>query len=118
MPLGALRGVRPGDEQTEGDGSGDRKGDEHTEGVAKLASAKTRTDYEKAVKSLEGTNFNLVSACVRVFVCMCRCVCGGGGGGRGSARICVCMCVKRHISLTQPPSTEAARGTVGRGVGA
>ena len=82
MPLGALRGVRPGDEQTEGDGSGDRKGDEHTEGVIKLASAKTRTDYEKAVKSLEGTNFNLVSAYVRVFVWMCRCVC-----------VCVCVCV-------------------------
>lgn len=70
-----------GGEQTEGGSGGDRPGAEHTEGVAKIASAKTRTDYEKAVKSLEGMNFNLVSVCACKRVCVDVQVCVWGGGG-------------------------------------
>ena len=80
-----------GGEQTEGGSGGDRPGAEHTEGVAKIASAKTRTDYEKAVKSLEGTNFNLVSAYVRVFVWMCRCMC---------IPMCICVYISTQCTLT------------------
>ena len=55
--------------------AGGEHGGAAAEGEAKLASAKTRSDYEHAVKRLEGMNLNLKLRVATAPVCGCYSCC-------------------------------------------